>query len=283
MTGCSSGLGSLLGGVLSTGASVYGSQNAAEANTNANISAMGTAQTTLGNINSIYGTQQNLGQGADVALGSALGTNGQPANYSNFLNMPGYQFAINQGTQAIQRQAAAQGNSYTPNEQEAVGQYVTGTASQDYNTYISQLEQAAGLGQQANSALTGANLQTAGNVEQEQINTGLAQAQGYNASGTAVGSAIGNILGTGANGSGISNLFGGGGSSSTGCTPDYTSTGGTYGNPNAATEYATPNGNGGFNYSGLNSPTAGNTGCGWNGGGGNAPSNAYGAYGGTGC
>src|SRR5580698_4191307 len=211
-TGCSSGLGSLLGGVLSTGASVYGSQNAAEANTNANIAAMGTANAGLANIQGIYGTQQQLGQGAMQTLGSTLGTNGQPANYSNFLNMPGYQFAVQQGTQAINRQAAAQGNAYTPNEAQAVGQYVTGTASQDYNTYVSQLEQAAGLGQQANSALTGATLQTAGNVEQAQVNTGLAQAQGYNAAGTALGSSIGNILGSSGNGSGLLGMLGGGSS-----------------------------------------------------------------------
>jgi hypothetical protein len=289
LTGCSSGLGSLLGGVLSTGANIYGAQNAAEAATNADLAGINTQQQTMGNINSLYGTQQQLGQGAMQTLGSTLGTNGQPANYSNFLNMPGYQFAVQQGTQAIQRQAAAQGNSYTPNAQAAVGQYVTGTASQDYNTYVSQLEQAAGLGSTANQALATANYNTGTNISQLEANTGQAQANGILGATGAASSGIGNILGSGGNGSGIlGNIFGGGssgggntssgnngtgvgagaGSTSTGCTgaiAGYNSYGqpvyyGQQTNTNAATGC------------GLYVPGAG-TGC----------NTGYISYGGTGC
>jgi hypothetical protein len=187
-----------LPGVLQAGVGTAGSLAAANAESNADQNAITTQQNNLGNINNIWSTQQQLGQGADTALGSALGTNGTPANYSNFENMPGYQFAVSQGTQAVQRQAAAMGSAYTPNTAAAVGQYVTGTASQDYNTYISQLMGAAGLGTTANQGLQTANQTTANNISGLQQNIGQAQAMGY----TGVANSAGSLFG--ANGAGTS-------------------------------------------------------------------------------
>lgn len=180
-----------LPGLLQGAAGVYGSQNAAQAMTNADKNAIGTQQSTLGNINSIWGTQQQLGQGAQTALGTALGTNGQPADYSGFQNMPGYQFAIQQGTQAIQRQAASMGNAYTPNTAEAVGQYVTGTAAQDYNTYIQQLMGAAGLGSTANAGIATPTYQTGANISTLQQNQGQAQASGVQGAANSIGGMFG--------------------------------------------------------------------------------------------
>ncbi len=223
------GIDSLLGGLIQTGAGIYGSQNAAESQEHGNDYGIAAQHEAMGNINSIYSTQQQLGVGADTALARAQGLNGQPADYSGFENMPGYQFAIQQGTQAIQRGAAANGSAYTPNTLTSVGQYVTGTAMQDYNTYIQQLLGTAGLGQQANSALTDANLRTAGNISQMEINKGTAAAGGNTgiagsiaglAGNSGVVSGVGNILkgigglfkgsggGGGTNGSGV---YGGGG------------------------------------------------------------------------
>jgi hypothetical protein len=221
-----------IGSLLGTGAQLYGQQNASEAITNASTAGIGQAQTYLGNINSLYAPQTTLGNSAMTALGSAEGLNGTAPDYSGFENMPGYQFAVQQGTQAIQRQAASMGSAYTPNTAQAVGQYVTGTAMQDYNNYISQLQQSAGLGAQANQTLAGANLQTAGNIEQLGMNSGMAQAGmytgmgqtiagagtgGVNGSGTALGS-IGSLLGSGLNMLGNS-LGGSSSSSSSGYDP----------------------------------------------------------------
>jgi hypothetical protein len=179
---------------------------------NANQNSITTQQNNLGNIQNVWSNQQATGQGANTALQSALGLGGQPANYSNFENMPGYQFAVQQGTQAIQRQAASMGSAYTPNTAAAVGQYVTGTAAQDYNTYISQLMGAAGLGTTANQGLQTANQNTANNISQNQINIGQAQAGAYNATGTAVGGLFGNNgAGTSLIGAAGKYLFGGSG------------------------------------------------------------------------
>jgi len=184
-------IGSAVPGLLQGAAGVYGAQNAAQAQQTAENSAINTQQNTLGNINSIWGTQQATGQGANAALQSSLGLGGAPADPSNFLNMPGYQFAVQQGTQAIQRQAAAMGNAYTPNTAEAVGQYVTGTASQDYNTYINQLMGAAGLGTQANQGLQTGQQTTGNNISQLQQNIGQAQASGVQGAANSIGGMFG--------------------------------------------------------------------------------------------
>lgn len=176
-----------LPGILQGAAGIYGSQNAAEKQTQADQNAINTQQSTLGNINNIWSTQQQLGQGAQTALGSALGTNGQPADYSGFENMPGYKFAVQQGTQAIQRQAASLGNAYTPNTAAAIGQYVTGTAAQDYNTYIQQLMGAAGLGSTANAGIANPTYNTGANISTLQQNQGQAQASGVQGGANAVG------------------------------------------------------------------------------------------------
>lgn len=208
-TGCA--LLNTVGSIGSTAASLYGSQNAAEAQTQGINAGITTQQNTLGNISGIYGQQQATGNAAMGTLGNTLGVGGGAANYSNFLNMPGYQFAVGQGTQAIQRQAAATGMGYTPNTQAAVGQYVTGTAMQDYNTYINQLLSTSALGQNANQNLAQANLTTGGNISSLQVGSGTAQAGGYTAAGGALSSLtnpymLGNI------GSGVSALLNGGGS-----------------------------------------------------------------------
>jgi hypothetical protein len=249
-----------LPGVLQGAAGVYGSQNAAQAQQNADNSAINTQQSTLGNINNIWATQQQTGQGANTALQSSLGLNGQPADPSNFLNMPGYQFAVQQGTQAIQRQAAAMGSAYTPNTAEAVGQYVTGTAAQDYNTYISQLMGAAGLGSTANTGMATAAQQTGANISTLQQNIGQAQASGVSGAANAVGGIFGvNGAGTSLIGAAGRALTGGGGSTGGGGGGGSGSGGfGTpgYQDPFAGTTLA--NNSGAFNaYNAANGPTAG--------------------------
>lgn len=198
------GLSSLLSSLLGAGVSAYGSSAASGAVQQANQNAIATQQQYLGNVNSIYGTQQSTGNSAMSSLASVLGLNGQTANYSDFENSPGYQFAVQQGTQAIQRAAAANGSAYTPNTLDAVGQYVTGTAAQNYNNYVSQLMSTAGLGSSANSALASANLSTGNNISTLQQNIGNAQASGT----TGITGSVGSLL-SGANGSGLISSIGG--------------------------------------------------------------------------
>jgi hypothetical protein len=190
-----------LGSLLGTGAQLYGQQNAGEAISGAATAGIGQANQTLGNVSNIWQPQQTLGNNADTALSSALGIGGAAPDYSSFMNMPGYQFASNMGIQAGERQAAAMGNAGNSGTSALIANQATGTAMQDYNNYINQLYQGAGLGSTANTQLTGANMQTAGNIEQLGMNSGVAQAGMYTGMGQTLAGAGGNYMGP--NGSGV--------------------------------------------------------------------------------
>jgi hypothetical protein len=202
--------------LVGTGAQLYGQQNAAEAVEKANNAAITNQQTTLGNIGGIYSPYTTAGAGATGALSSALGLNGAAPDYSGFMNMPGYQFAVKQGTQALQRQAAAMGSAYTPQTAAAIGSYVAGTAMQDYNTYIQQLQNTATMGAGAANQLGNVTFNTGSNISQLQANTGQSQAGMYTGMGQTVGGALGSSpyasgvagLGSGTSGvvSGIGNI-----------------------------------------------------------------------------
>lgn len=235
-----SGYDSLLSSMIGTGINVAGSMGAANAAASGNQAGIGTQQQTLGNISAIYGPQTTLGNEAFGTLGSTLGVGGGPANYQNFLNMPGYQFAVQQGTQAINRAAAANGSLYTPNTLANIGQYVTGTAMGDYNTYVNQLMGAAGFGAQANQTLTGAQMGIGGNISQLQSNIGQNRAGGIAGAAGFLGGGAGTntsgVANTIANlaGQGYNYLTGGGGGGGNGgggtYTPTYDPTTGTYNN-----------------------------------------------------
>lgn len=275
------GLGSLLTGLTGlagTGASIYGAQNAAEDVSSADTSAINTQKSTMGNIQSTYAPQTALGTGAMNTLATSLGTNGAAPNYSAFMNMPGYGFAVQQGTQAAERQAAAMGNAGNSGTAAMIGNQITGTAMGDYNTYIGQLQSAAGLGAQANTGVASGFLNTGENISNLQQNSGEAQASGVAGAAGAVSNALnpygylgGSGVGGGAGGltgalgsiaSGIGNIFGGGASAAgTGSSYGY----GSYGNVAADSMGGVINPNdpyGGGNsggYTAATDPNAGNS------------------------
>jgi len=233
-------VGNFIGGLVGTGTNIAAAQNESEAIQHGYRDASAEQTKMLGNIQSTYQPYLTAGAGATSNLEDMLGLNGKTANYADFTNMPGYQFAISQGTQAIQRQASANGNAYTPNTIGTIGQYVTGTAMQDYNTYINQL---LGLSKQgADAANNFGNIQykTGANISQADIGMGTAEAGkytplggiggggpglfgygGYGPGGMGgVGGGVASLIGKGWNA--VKNMWGGGGSS-----PSY---GGGFGN-----------------------------------------------------
>lgn len=98
------------------------------------------------------GYEQPYMQAGQQALGSYLGTlglgNRQDA-INRFKASPGYQFALQQGTQAVQRGEAARGLAGSGAEQKQLAQYGQGLANQEYGQYQSKLAGLAGMGQQA--------------------------------------------------------------------------------------------------------------------------------------
>jgi hypothetical protein len=227
--------------LLSSGTGIYtgiagaqANQQAASQMTTGYQNAIGTQQQYLGQAVAPWQAQYQTGVGANANLASVLGLNGAAPNYSLFNNSPGYQFSLNQADQALNRQAAANGNLYSTTTLANLGQLNAGYASQNYNNYVQQLLQSAQLGGQANTALTQANLQTGSNISQAQANIGRAQAAGTLGAASANASAVGagaNALGQflnglfpgagggnvlGAAGGFVRGLFGGSGGSSSG-------------------------------------------------------------------
>lgn len=200
--------GSLLGAGIPAISSLIGNSSATGDLTSAEQAAINTQTGTQQQLGGIYGPQRSLGNAADSSLGAQLGLGGTP-NYAPFYQSPGFQFSLGLGNQGIERAASANGSLYTPNTLAQLGQYDTGFASQNYNNYISQLMQSAGLGAQGNAGLAQGITQTGGNISQLQQNQGNAQAGGAaNNSGI-----VGNLLSKlpyGSIGAGISNMFGGG-------------------------------------------------------------------------
>ena len=96
-----------------------------------------------------YGTAQ---QGTQQ-LGNLLGLNGAAGNQSaqqTLTNMPGYQFAQQQGAAQTNAGLAATGQLASGNQQLALQKQGQGLASQNYNQYVSQLQPY--LGAQQNTA-----------------------------------------------------------------------------------------------------------------------------------
>lgn len=139
---------------------------------------------------------------------------------------PGYQFTLDQGRNAIQNSAAAQGNLLSGGTEAALDQYSQGLASTNYqqafnnanttynsayNTFqnnqanqFNRLASVAGLGQTtagqlgsegqaAANNVTNTNLTTGSQIGQDYLNAASSRASGYNAIGNSASSAA-NLL-----------------------------------------------------------------------------------------
>jgi len=136
---------------------------------------------------------------------------------------PGYQFTLQQGQNAIQNSAAAQGNLLSGGTEAALDQYSQGLASTNYqqafnnaftqygtayNTFennqanqFNRLASVAGLGQTtagqlgqqgqqaASNNVTNTNLTSGAQIGQDYLNAASSRASGYNA----IGNSLGNI------------------------------------------------------------------------------------------
>lgn len=99
------------------------------------------------------------GTAANKTLSDLYGNNGQDAAtaaQAGFANTPGYQFARNQGINALDASAAARGNLLSGNQIKAVQDYGTGLENQTYQQYVQNLQNQAGVGANAAGGYGGA-------------------------------------------------------------------------------------------------------------------------------
>jgi hypothetical protein len=117
----------------------------------------------------------------------------QQSMFDRLQNMPGFQFGLSQGTQALDRSAAARSGPTSGNSMRAAMQFGTDYGGTKFNEEFNRLAALAGIGQTASNN----NSNAAGNYANNATN--LAQAQGdARASGIVTGiNGATNALGTG--------------------------------------------------------------------------------------
>lgn len=132
----------------------------------------------------------NSGTAANDKLSSLLGTNNDPATTQQILaSSPGYQFQLDQGNQALDRQQAARGGYFSGSAIKAGQDYASGVANNTVNQYYNQLAQQAGQGQGA-----------ANSAGQIYSNIGGAKAAADINTGNIVNQGLGSLMGAGAYG-----------------------------------------------------------------------------------
>jgi hypothetical protein len=193
--------GTIAGSVIQGNAAQSAAQDQENASENATQAQLSMFNTTEANTAS----QRALGQGSSNLLANVYGipgvanangttsTGGTSPNYSAFYQNPGYQFQLQQGQAAINKQAAANGNLYSSGTLAAQGNYAQGVASQGYQSYIQNLMQMAGLGNAANSTSATAATATGQGVANSMTNAGNAAANGALGQSNAFANGLGSI------------------------------------------------------------------------------------------
>lgn len=114
--------------------------------------------------------QQNLqpwltqGTAAENQLAAIMGLNGAAPDYSAFYNSPDYQFALQQGQQALDRGAAARGSLYSGGHEADTLAFGQGLAAQQFGNYYNRLASLAGNGQTTATQLGNAGMNMAGQI-----------------------------------------------------------------------------------------------------------------------
>lgn len=158
-----------------------------------------TGTSALNQLAQMYGLS-TAGSTSGVTSGSSTGTTGTgTTDYSSFYNSPDYQFTLNQGLDAVKRNAAATGNLASGNTLTALNNYAQGAASTQLNNYTNRLASLAGVGQSTASTLGSLGTQTASNIANTTISAGNARASGIAGSTNAWGNALGTLGGLGVN------------------------------------------------------------------------------------
>ncbi len=114
---------------------------------------------------------------------------------------PGYQWAVGQGVNALDRSAASKGMLMSGAQTKALTTFGQGLADQTYQQYINNLARTSALGESAAAQTGGFGMQAANQMGQSYMAGGQAQAQGvynaYNARQSAYQNQMQNAFGMG--------------------------------------------------------------------------------------
>lgn len=149
------------------------------------------------------------GTDAFSQLLASYGVGGQAPDYNSFYNSPDYQFALQQGQQSLDRQAAAKGSLYSGAQLKAATGFGQGLATQYLGNFRSGLQGLTNTGLNALNSLSGSRENYTQRQTQGYQNLGDIGAARYLGYGNILGNALG----------GFGGFRGGGGQSSYGSSP----------------------------------------------------------------
>ena len=135
------------------------------------------------------------GTAAENALSFENGLGARPEGYGGYTKTPGYDFRMQEGTNALQAGAAARGGLYSGAAMKALQSYGQDYATNDYGNFLARLTGQSNSG--LNAATLSANIgqNAAGGVSNALSNLGNAQSAGYIGQANAINGGIGNALG----------------------------------------------------------------------------------------
>lgn len=185
-----------------------------------------------------YAPWRAAGGSAVTQQANLLGLNGadtQNNAFSQFREDPGYQYAVNQAIQGVDRSAAARGLVTSGATIKAIQDRAYNLADQGYSNYFNRLAGVAGTGQTATGSTASAGQSAAANAGNAIIQGGNAQASGYINSTNAITGGLSGLASVANNGLNNYYAMNGFGNSSALTPPSYTA-------PSYATNYLYPTG-----------------------------------------
>lgn len=129
------------------------------------------------------------------ALGTSQPTSGQAGQYDSFYNSPGYQFRLQEGQRQLNTGLASRGNLFSGDAGREAVKYGQNFASNEFNTHLNQLFNAAGMGQTSTGQSNQAGSNYAQGVNQNNMATGNALASSYGTQANGWQNALGTVGG----------------------------------------------------------------------------------------
>lgn len=129
------------------------------------------------------------------ALGTTTPAAGQAGQYDGFYNSPGYQFRLGEGQRQLNTGLASRGQLFSGDAGREAVKYGQNFASNEYNTYLNQLFNAAGMGQTSTGQSNAAGANYAQGVNQNNMATGNALASSYGTQANSWQNALGTVGG----------------------------------------------------------------------------------------
>jgi len=202
-------VGKAIGSITGANQQAKAAQNAAKTQAKAADKASQIQKDMFDQVRSDLNPYRTAGSDALAQLMSGMGQDGQfMKTYSgqDIYDDPSYQFRVNQGNNAIQGSAAAQGGLLSGATLKALQNYGQESASQEYqNAYnrfnadqtnqYNRLSNLVGIGQNAAAQTGNAGTQTAQAIANNTMQGANSQAAGTIAAGNSVANGFGSLLG----------------------------------------------------------------------------------------